>query len=376
MEAYLDNSATTPLCPEAAGAIQEAIARFWGNPSSLHGLGLEAERLLARCRADVAASLRCGPAEITFTSGGTESNNLALFGAAAAMRRRGRRVVTSAVEHSSVAESAAELQSRGFDVAYLGVDSQGRVSEQELQRLITGDTILVSLMAVNNEVGAVQPVDAIRRALRLVNSPALIHCDAVQAYGKLPVNPQRLGVDLLTVSSHKIHGPKGAGALYVRRGVRINPILYGGSQEHKLRPGTEAVPAIAGFAAAARAIPDPQQTLPHVIGLRDRLVRGLTSMEGVKLNSPPDALPYLTNISLPGLQSETMLNFLSERGVYVSSGSACAKGRKSRVLRAMGLSDPDVSGALRISLSRYTTAEEIDAFLAALDEARVGLARK
>jgi len=275
-----------------------------------------------------------------------------------------------------VAESAAELQSRGFDVVYLSVDGQGRVSEQELLRLITKDTILVSLMAVNNEVGTIQPIDAVRRALRHTNAPALIHCDAVQAYGKLPVNPQRLGVDLLTVSSHKIHGPKGAGALFVRRGVRISPIMFGGSQEQKLRPGTEAVPVIAGFAAAARAIPDLQQSLAYVTGLRERLVQGLSTMEGVKLNSPPDALPYLTNISLPGLQSETMLNFLSERGVYVSPGSACAKGKKSRVLRAMGLSDPDIAGALRISLSRFTTWEEIDAFLFALNEARVGLARK
>ena len=376
MEAYLDNSATTPLCPEAAEAMQDAVTHFWGNPSSLHRLGLEAEHLLARSRADVAASLHCAPGEITFTSGGTESNNLALFGAAAALKRRGRRIVTSSVEHSSIAESAAELQNRGFDVVYLGVDSQGRVPEQELMRLITKDTILVSLMAVNNEVGAVQPIDAVRRALRAVNAPALIHCDAVQAYGKLPVNPQRLGVDLLTVSAHKIHGPKGAGALFVRRGVRISQIMFGGSQEQKLRPGTEAVPAIAGFAAAARAIPDLQQSLQYAAGLRDRLVQGLSTMEGVKINSPADALPYLTNISLPGLQSETMLNFLSERGVYVSAGSACAKGKKSRVLRAMSLSDADIAGALRISLSRYNTWEEIDAFLFALNEARITLARK
>ena len=376
MEAYLDNSATTPLCPEAAEAMQEAVGQLWGNPSSLHRLGLEAEHLLARCRADVAAGLRCTPGEIIFTSGGTETNNLALFGAAAALKRRGRRIVTSAVEHSSIAESAAELQRRGFDVVYLGVDSWGRISEQELQRAVTRDTILVSLMAVNNEVGTIQPVDAVRRVLRQANAPALVHCDAVQAFGKLPVVPQRLGVDLLTVSAHKIHGPKGAGALYVRKGVRIQPILFGGSQEQKLRPGTEAVPAIAGFAAAVRAMPDLQQSLAYVSGLRERLVQGLAAMEGVKINSPADALPYLTNISLPGLQSETLLNFLSGRGVYVSSGSACAKGKKSRVLRAMGLSDPDIAGALRISLSRFTAWEEIDAFLFALDEARISLARK
>jgi len=376
LEAYLDNSATTPLCAEAAEAMQEAAAGFWGNPSSMHRMGLEAERLLGRCRADVAASLHCSPGEITFTSGGTEGNNLALFGAAAALKRRGRRIVVSAIEHPSVAESAAELQNRGFEIALLNVDSQGRVSEQELQRLINKETILVSLMAVNNEVGTVQPIDAVRRVLRLSNAPALIHCDAVQAYGKLPMNPQRLGVDLLTVSAHKVHGPKGAGALFVRRGVRISPILFGGAQEQKLRPGTEALPAIAGFAAAARAFPDLQQSLAYVTGLRDRLIRGLNAMESVKVNSPADALPYIVNLSVPGLQSETMLNFLSERGVYVSSGSACARGRRSRVLRAMALGDQDIAGALRVSLSRYSTWEEIDAFLLALGEAQGALARK
>lgn len=376
MEAYLDNSATTPPCPEAIEAMQDALTGSWGNPSSLHRAGLEAEHLLSKCRAQVAASLHCNPGELTFTSGGTESNNLALFGAATALKRRGRRIVTSAVEHSSIAESAAELQSRGFDVIYLGVDSQGRISEQELSRAVTKDTILVSLMAVNNEVGSVQPIDAVRRAVRYANAPALIHCDAVQAYGKLPVNPQRLGVDMITVSAHKIHGPKGAGALYVRKGVRLAPVLFGGAQEQKLRPGTEAMPAIAGFAAAAAALPDLQQSLQYVTALRERLVQGLRGMDGVKINSPADALPYLTNISLPGLQSETLLNFLSERGVYVSSGSACAKGKKSRVLRAMGLSDTDIAGALRISLSRFTTWEEIDVFLYTLNQARLNLARK
>jgi cysteine desulfurase len=250
------------------------------------------------------------------------------------------------------------------------------VSEQDLARAVHKETILVSLMAVNNEVGTVQPIDAIRRAVRLAGSPALVHCDAVQAYGKLPLNPQRLGVDLLTVSSHKIHGPKGAGALYIKKGVKLSPIIYGGSQEQKLRPGTEGVPAIAGFAAAAAAIPDLKQSLQYVTTLRDRLVAGLITMEGVNLNSPPDALPYLTNISLPGYQSETLLNFLSARGVYVSAGSACAKGKKSRVLRAMGLSDADIAGALRISLSHFSTWEEIDHFLYTLNEARMTLARK
>ncbi|MCL2105486.1 MAG: cysteine desulfurase [Oscillospiraceae bacterium] len=376
MEAYLDNSATTPPCPEAIAAMREALTTVWGNPSSLHWAGLNAERLLAQSRESLAELFGCEPAEVTFTSGGTESNNLAIFGAANALRRRGRRVVTSAVEHSSIAESVKELASRGFEVVYLSVDRGGRVSEQELMQAINAETILVSLMAVNNEVGSLQPVEVIRRVVQYHRAPALIHCDAVQAFGKLPMQPARLGVDLMTVSSHKIHGPKGAGALYVRRGVKLNPLVYGGSQENRLRPGTEGMPAIAGFSAAVRALPNPMAIMDYVSSLRDRLVAGAASMEGVKLNSPPDALPYLTNLSVPGLQSETMLNFLSERGICVSSGSACAKGKKSRVLRAMGLGDADIAGALRISLSRFTTWEEIDAFLYALNEARLTLARK
>ena len=376
MEAYLDNSATTPICAQALKAMQQELSQTWGNPSSLHRVGLQAEHLLNQCRAAVAATMGVAPGEITFTSGGTEANNLAMFGAASARRRRGRRIVTSAVEHSSIAESAAELKSRGYEIVYLNVDSTGRVPESEFARAINKETILVSLMAVNNETGTIQPIDAIRRAVRYAGAPALIHCDAVQAYGKLPIMPARMGVDLLTVSSHKVHGPKGAGALYVRKGVRINPILFGGSQEQKLRPGTEAMPAIVGFAAAAEAIPDLDQSLAYVTNLRERLVTVLTAMEGVELNSPPDALPYLTNISVPGLPSEVMLNFLSERGIYVSSGSACAKGKKSRVLRAMGLSDAMIASALRISLSRYTSWEEIDALLYALGEAMRTLARK
>ena len=376
MEVYLDNSATTPVCAEALEAIQQALHSTWGNPSSLHRVGLKAEHLLNQSRAALAQALGCTPGEITFTSGGTEANNLAMFGATSARRRQGRRIVTSSVEHSSIAESVAELQKRGYEVVYLDVDSTGRVPESELARAINKETILVSLMAVNNEVGTVQPIDAIRRAVRYVGAPALIHCDAVQAFGKLPVHPARMGIDLLTVSSHKIHGPKGAGALYVRKGVKINPIMFGGSQENRLRPGTEAMPVVAGFAAAAEAIPDLTQSLAYVTILRDRLITGLSAMAGVHINSPPDALPYLVNISVPGLPSEIMLNFLTERGVHVSSGSACAKGSKSRVLRAMQLPDALVASALRISLSRHSKWEEIDAFLVALNDAMNTLARK
>lgn len=376
MEAYLDNSATTPVCTEAVQAVLQELNIIWGNPSSLHRVGLQAEHLLNQSRVAVAAGLSCLPDEIIFTSGGTEANNLAVFGAAAARARQGCRIITSSVEHSSIAESCAELANRGYDVVYLGVDHTGRVKEEDLAAAINNKTILVSLMAVNNEVGTVQPIDVIRRMVRQAGAPALIHCDAVQAFGKLPMQPQQLGVDLLTVSSHKIHGPKGAGALYIRNGVKISPILYGGTQEKRLRPGTESMPTVAGFAAAVSAIPDHTQSFNHVTSLRDRLVAGLQTMPGVFINSPPDALPYLTNISVPGLPSEVMINFLTERNVHVSSGSACAKGAKSRVLQAMGLPDSYVTSALRISLSRLNTWNEIDAFLYALSEAMATLLRR
>ncbi|MCL2531975.1 MAG: cysteine desulfurase [Oscillospiraceae bacterium] len=376
MEAYLDNSATTPVCTEAVQAVLQELNVIWGNPSSMHRVGLQAEHLLNQNRAALAAGLSCSPGEIIFTSGGTEANNLAVLGTVMARARQGCRIVTSSVEHSSIAECCAELARRGYDVVYLGVDHTGRVKEEDLAAAINKQTILVSLMAVNNEVGTVQPIDVIRRMVRQAGAPALIHCDAVQAFGKLPVHPQRLGVDLLTVSSHKIHGPKGAGALYVRNGVKISPIMYGGTQEKRLRPGTECMPAVSGFAAAVAAIPDHTQTLNYVAELRDRLVAGLQAMPGVFINSPPDALPYLTNISVPGLPSEVMINFLTERNVHVSSGSACAKNSKSRVLQAMGLPDSYVTSALRISLSRMTTWQEIDAFLYALGEAMATLLRR
>jgi cysteine desulfurase len=376
VETYLDNSATTPPCPEAVEAIREELTGVWGNPSSLHAAGLGAEHLLSAARAAIANRLGCDAKEIVFTSGGTEANNLALFGAANALRRRGRRIVTSVVEHSSVLEAAKELGARGFEVVYLGVDRAGRVSENDLLQAVNRDTILVSLMAVNNEVGTIQPVEAVRRAIAARGAPALVHVDAVQAFGKIPVQPSRLGADLISVSAHKLHGPKGVGALYTRKGVRLVPLFYGGSQEGKIRPGTEAMPAIAGFAAAVRALPDPLQAIAHVRALRERLLVGLRTMEGVQINSPPEALPYVVNISLPGLQSETMLNFLSERGVYVSSGSACSKGQKSRILRAMGLGSAEIAGALRISFSRMNTWEDIDTLLYGLQDARLRLKRK
>lgn len=360
MTAYLDNSATTPVCGEAVEAMKTAVTELWGNPSSLHQKGIEADEMLENARSNIARRLFCRDDEVYFTSGGTESNNLAVQGAAHAMRRRGRRIVTTSVEHPSIEETVKHLESEGFEVIRLGVDRKGRISERELFYAVTPDTVLVSIMAVNNETGTVQPVEAARTAVTRAKSPALIHCDAVQAFGKLPLKPAAMGVDLMTVSSHKIHGPKGVGALYVKKGVRISPIVFGGLQEEKLRPGTQPMPAIAGFGAAAAALPNLTAQLKKVTELRDYMCERLLSLGGVVINSPEDALPYVTNISVLGINSEPMLNFLSSRGVYVSSGSACSKGHQSSVLKNMGLSDEVRKSPLRISFSRFTTKEEID----------------
>ena len=360
MTAYLDNSATTPVCGEAVEAMKTAVTELWGNPSSLHQKGIEADEMLENARSNIARRLFCRDDEVYFTSGGTESNNLAVQGAAHAMRRRGRRIVTTSVEHPSIEETVKHLESEGFEVIRLGVDGKGCISERELFDAVTPDTVLVSIMAVNNETGTVQPVEAARTAVTRAKSPALIHCDAVQAFGKLPLKPAAMGVDLMTVSSHKIHGPKGVGALYVKKGVRLSPIVFGGLQEEKLRPGTQPMPAIAGFGAAAAALPNLTAQLKKVTELRDYMCERLLSLGGVAINSPEDALPYVTNISVLGINSEPMLNFLSSRGVYVSSGSACSKGHQSSVLKNMGLSDEVRKSPLRISFSRFTAKEEID----------------
>lgn len=370
MEAYFDNSATTAPCCEAVKAVTDAMTNCWGNPSSLHRSGNAAKELLDSSRESIAKCLSCSPEEIFFTSGGTESNNLAVMGAAYQMRRMGRRIVSTAVEHSSIDETLDKLSEEGFEVVKLKVDSYGRINERELYSAVNSNTILITMMLVNNEVGTIMPVQAAKRAAMAARSPALIHCDAVQAFGKMPVKPVSLGVDLMTVSSHKIHGPKGVGALYIRKGVKIKPRTFGGEQEKKIRPGTEAMPAIAGFAAAARALPEPLKELEHIRMLRDYMVEKLLELDEIVINSPPEALPYVTNISVLGIKSEPMLNFLSERGICVSSGSACSKGKKSHVLMQMGLDRRRLDSPLRISFSRYTTIQEVDALIQGIAEGK------
>ena len=360
--AYLDNCATTAVCPEAAKAALRAMTEVYGNPSSLHGMGVAAEELVRGARGEIAKSLRCATEEIYFTSGGTESNNIAVIGAARALRRRGRRIVTTMAEHPSVGHAADFLEKEGFEVVRLRPGSDGSVSARDIETAVNKDTILVSVMLVNNETGAIQPVEAAKQAVKAVGAPALVHCDAVQAYGRLRFSPASLGTDLVSVSAHKIHAPKGVGALYMARGARIQPIVFGGGQEKGLRSGTEPVPAIAAFGEAARvAFAGFDGHVSHMAELRNMCAKLLSDIPGVSINSPRHGAPHILNVSCRGVRSETMLHFLESLGVFVSSGSACSRGRGSEVLKAMGLPQTDIDSALRISFSRYSTPDDVTA---------------
>ena len=375
MEAYLDNSATTQPCKEAVEKMNFALRTCWGNPSSLHSKGIAASELLEEARSNIAKKLSCESDEIFFTSGGTESNNIAVFGAANAQKRRGSRIITTSIEHSSVEESVKALENQGYDVVRLRVNERGVIDERQLYAATNPSVVLISMMYVNNEVGSIQPVEFAKRAVVHSGANALIHCDAVQAFGKVQLKPYNMGVDLMTVSSHKIHGPKGAGALFVKKGTKLVQHSFGGLQENKIRPGTEPLPAIAGFGAAAAAIPDYSESLRYVTDLRNYMVAKLRTIEGVRINSPENALPYITNISVEGIPSEVMLNYLSGLGICISSGSACSKGHKSRVLKAMNLSEDVINTALRISLSVFTTKEELDYLIGGIVSARKTMRR-
>lgn len=358
---YLDNAATTRPCPACVEAVHAALTGNFANPSSLHQAGLAAKRGVEAARAAVASTIGAAdPQEIYFTSGGTEANNLALFGAAYAGRRKGRRIVTTAIEHESVLEAAAQLEAEGFEVVRLRPDGEGRITAAQLEDAVNRDTILISVMMVNNEVGSILPVEAIRRMIKRSDAPALLHIDAVQAFGKLPVQVRKLGADLCTITAHKIHGPKGVGALYIKKGTILRPRTYGGEQEKKLRPGTEATPLIAGFGAAVETLPDWRQSERHVRELKEALLERLKNMDGVLVQSPLDGSPYVVSLSLPGYRSQTIIQALSAAGVYVSNGSACAKGKKSHVLSAMGLPAKQADGTIRVSFARDSTLEDVE----------------
>jgi len=367
---YLDNSATTLPEKAVADKVYEMLCTNFGNPSSFHRAGLDANAEIRNARKIIAGALSCEEEEIVFTSGGTEANNLAIFGAVEVNRRRGRRIVTTEIEHESVLEAAAELEKQGFEVIRLAPDGEGNISPAQIIDAVNAETVLVSIMYVNNEVGSILPVEAARKAVNRTGAPALIHVDCVQAFGKIPVKPKKLGADLITVTAHKIHGPKGTGALYIKKGTRIVPRQFGGAQERKIRPGTEAAPLIAGFGKAAELMPDLKAQAEEMKNLNAYAKEKLSAIEGLKFNSGENASDYILNIFVPSfMTSQTLVQHLSSQySICVSSGSACAKGKKSHVLTAMRLNDKIIEHSIRVSFSRLTTKEEIDALYSALEE--------
>ena len=378
MEHYLDNSATTVASLAAAKKAFEMMTENYANPSSLHYRGMLAEQELEKARKAVAKQLFAQTEEIIFTSGGTEANNLALFGTAYAKKRRGTKIVTTSVEHSSIMESCKRLEQEGFEIAYVSPRQDGVVHTEDILAEVNDNTVLVSVMYVNNETGAImpvaeifanneigtiQPISEIGAICR--KHGVLFHTDAVQAFGKIAVNPKKLGADLVSVSAHKVHSPKGCGAIYIKKGVRLVPRTYGGEQEKKIRPGTEPLPLIAAFGVACNEFAI-EKNYEKVAELCEYAKNQLTKIDGVVINSPQNALPYVLNFSAGKVRSETMLHFLEEYEIYVSSGSACAKGAPSYVLSSMGYGSYRADSALRVSFSKLNTKEDVDALCTTL----------
>ncbi len=366
---YLDSSATTIPCKEAIAAFLKCAENCFGNPSSLYFLGLEAEDVITGARGIIANELDCREDEIYFTSGGSESNNTAIFGAARLLSRRGKHIVTTAVEHPSVLEPMRALEKQGFEVTYLTPDKNGSISVESIKNSVRKDTILVSVMLVNNEVGALFPVEEIKNIIKDAGSPALLHTDCVQAFGKIDVKVCDLAADLVSISAHKIHGLKGAGALFVKKGIALPPLILGGGQEKGIRSGTEAVPNIAAFGAAVEALGNKKDAFKKVQELNTQCREMLKDFDNIEINSPNSALPFILNFSFMGYRSEILLHHLESFGICVSSGSACSKGKKSAVLGSMGLSAGRIDSALRISFSRYTTKDDITALCEGLKSA-------
>lgn len=376
-EIYLDNSATTMVCTEAIKEATNVMAQNYGNPSSVHAKGLMAESVLDSSRKAIAKVLGCEKQEIYFTSGGTESNNIAILGCIPSQKRYGNKIVTTAIEHSCVLAAMSELEKRGFRVEYLKPDSYGMISSSQIAAAVDKDTILVSIMAVNNEIGSILPIHEVKNIIKYKNSHALFHVDAVQAFCKVPLNVNRLGVDFLSTSAHKLHGPKGVGALYIsRRAIsKVKPIMFGGGQESGISPGTEPMPAIAGFGEAVIQMVKRPDSHQRVFMLNDYFRKLISKNANIRVNSPPNACPYIINISINRIKAETMVNFLSSHGIYVSNGSACSKGNRSHVLTAMGLPEDVIDSSIRISFSRYNRKEEIDKLVICLNEGIRTLAR-
>lgn len=373
MEIYLDNSATTRCFDEVVEAVSYMMQTEYGNPSSMHRKGSDAEREVMRASETIAATLKVMPKEIVYTSGGTESDNLAIIGAASAYQRQGRHIITTPIEHPAVLQCMKYLQTQGFEITYVPVDATGRVCVERLISAIRPDTILVSVMAVNNEIGTIQPIDILGERIKKRNPNTLFHVDAVQGYGKVPIYPRRYKIDMLSVSGHKIHGPKGIGFLYVNEKVRLKPVMHGGGQQKGVRSGTENASGIVGIAKAADIVfHDIDREIQRMHALRENFVKELLTIENVYVNGGKEgcAAPHIVSLSVPGVRSEVLLHALEEKEIYVSAGSACAshKPAVSETLKAIGLAKEHLSSTIRFSFSVFTTKEELDYTVKCLKE--------
>ena len=375
MQVYLDNAASTRVSKPVIELMNKAMDEDYANPSAKHLKGMEAEKYLKEAAIKIAKTMKVSEKEIVFTSGGTESNNMALIGAAMARQRYGKHIISTAIEHSAVHQVLVHLADLGFEYSILKVDEKGQISLEELKSLLRADTILVSVMYVNNEIGAVQDIKAIADIVHGYNKDIYMHTDAIQAYGKFKIFPKKEGIDLLSVSAHKLHGPKGSGFLYIDERVNIKPIIYGGGQQRGLRSGTLNIPGIAGLGEAAKeAYEDFDKEVEYIYGLRDYLIDEITKLndEGIKLNSGKGTTfaPHVLSISISGVRAEVLLHAMEERGIYIASGSACSSNHPglSGTLKGIGLKEEFLSSTLRVSFSKYNNKEELDFFLANLKE--------
>ena len=364
---YLDNSATTKPCPEAVEAVTKALTENWANPSALYGFGIDTARLLRTARYQVAAAMGAEPDRVFFTSGGTEADNWAIFSTVRRYGKKNKHIITTAIEHHAILHCMNELESQGFEVTYLQPDSEGRITLDALKAALRKDTIFVSIMMVNNEVGSVMPIQQMAKLTHKLCPDAIFHTDAVQGFLKVPFSAKTLGADLISVSSHKVHGPKGVGALYIAPRLKSFPaFIQGGGQENGLRSGTEGTPAIFGFAAACAAVnatfkADSQREKDMIATLADRLA----TLEGVKINGIHEA-PHVLSIAIPGVPTQNSINILQDHGICVSAGSACAKGHRSHVLSAMKVPPEQIDSSFRVSICRETTQEELDQLFAVI----------
>lgn len=373
MEVYLDNSATTKCFKDVAELMMTIMCEDYGNPSSMHNKGMQAENYIRNAKDIISRNLKVNEKEILFTSGGTESDNIALIGSAMANYRAGRHLITTKIEHPAILQTMKYLEEQGFEVTYLPVDKNGQIRLEDLEKAIRNDTILVSIMHTNNEIGALQPIEEAGSLIKKINSNIIFHVDAVQGFGKFRINPKKMNIDLLSVSGHKIHGPKGVGFLYINEKIKIKPIIFGGGQQKGMRSGTENVPGVAGLAKAIEMIyADLDENVERLYRLKEHFIAGVTQIPDIKINglTGRESAPHIISVSIRGIRSEVMLHALEEKGVYVSAGSACAsnKPQTSDTLKAIGVEKELLDSTIRFSFSEFTTLEEIDYTLKAMQE--------